>query len=73
MRTDKIYIAAPTGCFFGENAPLRSRRGAIPIPQRRIAQTNDSATAFVNELNAIIKRYKNILAQQLAKKNAPTP
>ena len=39
MRTDKIYITAPTGCFFGENAPLRSRRGAIPNPQRRIAQT----------------------------------
>ena len=39
MRTDKIYIAAPTGCFFGENAPLQSRRGAIPISQRRIAQT----------------------------------
>ena len=38
-----------------------------------LTQSNDSTTAFVNELNAIIRRYKNILAQQLAKKNAPTP
>ena len=38
------------------------------IDNQVLTGANDSAAAFVNELNAIIRRYKSILAQQFARK-----
>jgi len=43
---------------------------ANQINNMMLAAPDQNIAAFVNEWNAIVKRFKNILAQQLGKKNA---
>ena len=67
--TDKVYtIGTNTAALIvGSNLTINLNGKTLTIV---LSDATDSAAAFVNELNAIIRRYKNILAQQFAKKQS---